>query len=246
LGKGASVRALRQELRDLPNVGPVVRWGAKDEGLLDIHPMVPVLNRRIVFDKHQQLKEFARAEIPSPRVILLEDFDHEWWWVGRLRWLGRRRHHRGGNDIIGPMDADQMRDALRAGEADFAVQFIDKTHEWRVHVFRDEILRIARKVWRGNDPVPGGVAWNAEAGWHFRYNVGLQDTTRGKLSELARRAVQALGMDFGAADIVAVIKPNSRDYFVLEVNSAPGVADNENTLAAYVKAIRKWSDDFDY
>lgn len=238
------VRTLRNGLRrfttqsyNLRPGEPIIYWGVSHLGNLD-NQRHPSLNRRIVFDKLHQLGLFENYHVSHP-TIFHDGFTD----TPDGRWLGRRRHHVAGRDITGPWTTEQMRDRLRRRLSDYGVQLINKTHEWRVHVFNGEILRIARKVWpdeRG--PVPDTHIWNAERGWHFRYDCDLRDSTRQDLGELAKRAVVSLGMDFGAVDIIGVRENNRRRYYALEVNSAPGVADNVHTLAAYTAAIRRWAD----
>jgi len=215
---------------------PLIMWG------VTLHPNHwltleerPVLNRRIISDKIQQLSRFWQDDVPHP-IVALSDAGRVFSIPGGRRdgdWLARKRFHFGGHDIIGPMDFDNLAQRLRSGTSDYGVQLIGKRHEWRVHILLGEILRIAHKI-----PSEGaGVVWNQENS-HFRYNVQLRDETHLQLATLAKNAVTSLGMDFGAVDI---IRDREGEYYVLEVNSAPGIAENENTLNAYVRAIQEWA-----
>ena len=267
LGKGPSARALREallipkmELRDdglyfrrvagrlrngrvrmgWVNEGagrhePLVMWG------ISLHPNHwltleerRVLNRRIVSDKILQLRRFWNRGVPAPVVALCNAGEMFTVPAGRRDgdWLARKRHHFGGHDIIGPIGFEALSARLLTGSSDYGVQVIDKRHEWRVHLFLGEVLRIAHKIPHED----AGVVWNQESS-HFRYDVQLRDETHLKLATLAKDAVASLSMDFGAVDI---IRDREGEYYVLEVNSAPGIADNSNTLAAYVRAIQEW------
>ena len=241
LGRGPSARALRDAVRGLPRgqYEPAVCWGKA----LETFPRHnqderPILNRRIVFDKYEQLALMARSGFKVPMFTHLAAALPE----TDCLWLARRRFHQRGHDIHGPYDTERMREVLRQGRADYGVQLIEKTKEWRVHVFRGEVLRIARKVWVGTGDIPTHPVWNQERGWHYRYQVDLADTTRRNLEGLAKRAVVALGQDFGAVDIIRDCRKN---YYVLEVNSAPGIIANPNTLAAYAEALKKWGESND-
>ena len=246
LGRGPSARALRAAVRGLPwgtttaapRYEPAVCWGKALE-TFSRHNQEgrPVLNRRIIFDKLEQLQRFFYQGILAPDFLFLEDQDPMP--VYTSQWLARRRFHQRGHDIHGPYNTERMREILQQGRADYGVQLIEKTKEWRVHVFRGEVLRIARKVWVGAGDIPTHPVWNQERGWHYRYQVDLADTTRRNLEGLAKRAVVALGQDFGAVDIIRDCRKN---YYVLEVNSAPGIIANPNTLAAYAEALKKWGE----
>lgn len=266
IGKGNSAKALREKLglltkvdvvdglvrqrlvvrnlrggrvrRDWVTLGlddqqSVVCWGVQ----LPRTPAGPTLNGTIIMDKLDQLRRFWDAGVPIPTVALLnregQVFTVAPAGVRDGRWLARSRHHRGGNDILGPMDFDELRQELRVEPTRFGVRYIEKTHEWRVHIFQGRVLRIARKV-----PNEGAtVVWN-QANSHFKYDIRPGPETLRQLTTLGTGAVAALGMDFGAVDIIK----GQGGFYVLEVNSAPGISDNQNTLDAYVQAMRGWAD----
>lgn len=131
----------------------------------------------------------------------------------------RRTHHIEGRDI-----------RLLTNQH-FLVQWLDKVREYRVHVFLDEAFRLCRKV----PNVNSGEIWNST---NTQWKYQLRTYPRG-LKTLARQAVATLGHDFGAVDI---IQGRDRRLYVLEVNSAPGIADNHNTLSAYAEKIRRYYD----
>jgi len=56
------------------------------------------------------------------------------------------------------------------------------------------------------------------------------------LRPLAHRAVETLGYDFGAVDILDLGEGAEPRYIVLEVNSAPALL-SAHTQAVYLKAI---------
>jgi glutathione synthase/RimK-type ligase-like ATP-grasp enzyme len=102
-------------------------------------------------------------------------------------------------------------------------------HEYRVHVFRDQILDVQqkkKKLGYGN----GNGIRNHSNGWIYaRAEIAPSE----ELLSSARRAVQLLGLDFGAVDIGHRLIDNK--FFVFEVNTAPGI--EETTLDKYAKAI---------
>lgn len=256
VGKGLSARRLQSELDCLRfyrnreflngrwrsirrNMRPdyLLHWG-ETSNLMAVRE--PVLNREIVFDKLTQLRHFHTSEIPAPQLFsTIPPFNET------KLWLGRKRRHVGGTDILGPYHFRELCGDLGLGRADFGVEYINKTHEYRVHVFRGEVIRIARKVWDDTKgPQPASPAWNIDSGYKFRYALNLRASTKELLTDLGLRAIVALRMDFGAVDIVGRRGTNGRlQFWVLEVNSAPGIESNQNTVAVYVEAIRRWTNE---
>ena len=107
--------------------------------------------------------------------------------------------------------------------------------EYRVHVFNGEVIdyrKKSRRVEDGERVEPTeeqNLVRNLANGWIFR----RENLTRlERIEELAKSAVDALGLEFGAVDI---IKDENGDVFVLEVNTA--VAMEEQTLESYKNAI---------
>lgn len=109
--------------------------------------------------------------------------------------------------------------------------------EYRVHVFNGEVILYQKKSRRvdedGNVIEPDGEeddVRNLASNWVYR-TQHLHRLTR--IEELAVRAIEALGLDFGAVDI---IMDEDGNVFVLEVNSAPGISNTE-TGEAYIRAF---------
>ena len=117
---------------------------------------------------------------------------------------------------------------------------IEVQGEYRVHVFRAldgtyKVIDVQKKRRRnealGNETLNMDVR-NLAGGWVFAHNsVALEDRALATASD----AVKALGLDFGAVDLV--IEKRTERPVVLEVNSAPGIS-SPTTLNAYVEAIK--------
>jgi glutathione synthase/RimK-type ligase-like ATP-grasp enzyme len=102
-------------------------------------------------------------------------------------------------------------------------------HEYRVHVFRDQILDVQQKKKRLGSIGGSGIR-NHSNGWIYaRAEIAPSE----ELLSSARRAVNLLGLDFGAVDIGHRLIDNK--FFVFEVNTAPGI--EGTTLDKYAKAI---------
>lgn len=112
------------------------------------------------------------------------------------------------------------------------VKYIKKQEEYRVHVFCGEIIDVQRKM-RKTDVPDEEVNWqirNHCNGFIFgREGVSLPDNAL----DIAKRAVAALHLDFGAVDLIYNAKADK--YTLLEVNTAPGL--EGTTLEKYQQAI---------
>ena len=118
---------------------------------------------------------------------------------------------------------------------------INNHGEYRVHVFDGEVILYQKKSRRVNDDGDVITADGEEAdvrnlasNWVYRTG-NLRRLER--IENLAKDAVRAVGLDFGAVDI---IKDENGDVFVLEVNSAPGLG-NQETLGAYINSFNRKS-----
>lgn len=112
----------------------------------------------------------------------------------------------------------------------------NKRREYRVHVFNSKIVAIYEKVPHGK----GQEGFTTPAlfkshNCHFRKvdpAISLCDS-RGQ--QIAIDAVNALGLLFGGVDL---IRDKDKNYFVCEVNSAPGL--NETNAGRWVDAIKSY------
>lgn len=114
------------------------------------------------------------------------------------------------------------------------VKYIKKAAEYRVHVFNGQVIDIQQKRKRrdiGNEEVNYQVRSHSN-GWVFcRDNI---DTPHDSILSNSIEAVQALGLDFGAVDVIW--NNHLQQAFVLEVNTAPGL--EGSTVSKYINSIR--------
>lgn len=156
-------------------------------------------------------------------------------------WLDRgatvvERHELRGNSGEGirivNLDDDEMESYITS--APLYTKFIPKTAEFRVHVFRGEVIDYIEKKKVAQDRRPENFnryVSSVHQGWVFA-RTDVRDMT--EVRQIAIRAVAALGLDFGAVDIVYY---EGRPY-VLEVNTAPGLSGT--TLVRYANALRRY------
>lgn len=113
------------------------------------------------------------------------------------------------------------------------VKYIPKVEEYRIHVFDGKSFFVQRKA-RKKD-IPGNkVNWkirNHANGFIFAHkDVDVPDVAK----RTAEYAVNALGLDFGAVDI---IQTKDNFWYVLEVNTAPGI--EGTSVEKYAEQFKK-------
>lgn len=131
---------------------------------------------------------------------------------------------------------------LLEGEAEVVkaplyVEYVPKKQEYRVHVFRGEVVDVQRKA-RDKDVPDEDVNWkirNHANGFIFaRGEDALGEVPEDVLNQ-AKQAVEVCGLDFGAADVI--FNDKQQKAYVLEVNTACGLAGT--TLDGYVKRFKE-------
>lgn len=123
-----------------------------------------------------------------------------------------------------------------AVNAPLYVKYVPKKQEYRVHVFRNEVVDVQRKA-RRHDVEDKDVNWkirNHSNGFIFARGEALGDVPEDVLKQ-SKLAVAACGLDFGAVDVIFSDKEQAA--YVLEINSAPGLSGA--TLDGYVQRFRE-------
>lgn len=118
-------------------------------------------------------------------------------------------------------------------EAPLYVQYKKKKKEFRVHVFKGEVIDVTQKKKRKDfDGEINTKIRNYANGWVYcRDDIVVPEDLRTQ----AILAVNAIGLDFGAVDIIYNEKENKS--YVLEINTAPGL--EGTTIEVYKNAILK-------
>lgn len=136
-------------------------------------------------------------------------------------WLARRDNHVGGSDL------------LRGGTTgDYYSKKENIIEEYRLHMFAGKSIRAGVKrqaATRPDGSAPHAWIRSFDAGWKIHYD-GFRSTE--EMRTLAARAVEALGLQFGAVDLA---RTSDGRLIVLEVNRAPGV--EGGTAVAYATKI---------
>lgn len=151
--------------------------------------------------------------------------------------FGRKYHHTRGKDIF----IYGVRPLLRGDRlSDYYTQMVAKTREYRVWSFRGKHLATYEKTLTYPNKLGrrgrSRDVWNWENG--YAYDFVRPEDSATKLKNLSADAVSALELDFGAVDVV---EDAAHRFYVLEVNTAPGVQDRRQGFTSLVNCIEKWA-----
>src|SRR5690606_23689172 len=121
--------------------------------------------------------------------------------------------------------------------SEFWVKYKKKKDEFRVHVAFGRVIDVQRKALRQTDHEGNPIDTtkidfrirNLAHGFIFkRHDISVPSC----VTEEAVKAVEALGLDFGAADVI--YNAAEGKAYVLEVNTAPGL--EGTTVESYTNA----------
>ena len=243
-GTGETGRLLGEAL-DIPygttppneRVGLLIRWGSTER--VEQRPHRVLNSSRAIAaasDKMGSLIHLSQRGVPVPRCESLAGFDVKHLTLQHfvdLGWnvpvLARERHHTRGEDIVLCLQTVDFVRAHRWGR-DYVVEYIPTKYEYRVHVFKGEIIRISEKVLKSRDKYVSYLR-NFDNNFTFK-NERHPLTDEGRTQAI--NAVRELGLDFGAVDIVITDTGNP---VVLEVNTGPSLIDTG--LGIYCRYFRQ-------
>lgn len=208
------VPARRRRKGQKYKVGPkdlVVCWG---EGSKTFSGVPRVLNSNPIYSKWEELAVLREKGVLTPPFALKKQ---------GTDWLPRRANHQGGSDLLHP------------GEGDYFVQKLEILKEFRVHIINGKSVRLGLKIHREGFKKPHPWIRAYDAGWMLSYGQDAQDACPKGVRTVAREAVAALGLDFGAVDVGVEAGARPKIY-VFEVNKAPGL--EGRTVEVYATQFR--------
>lgn len=202
-----------------------VNWG-RARANTSLNPDISnVTNKRIMRGL------FREHEVPMPRLLTLEEAREAVASGDTI--IGRPDRHTKGRGLWRCSSPYQLRRALRGTRrkkaATHFMEYINAPREYRVHVFKGKSIRISEKSF-------------------FNDERGRRDYTTARpnpddeirhVRRAAKKALEAVGLDFGAVDILA----DDENCWVLEVNSAPGVGGSMPRV--YAETFRRWYEEQD-
>lgn len=231
-----SALLLAPKLRAEGYTGPVINWGNSQfsspgnyQGLNHPAFVAKAVNKRMA------LQLMAEAGVPIPAmykpiysdsgddVIMPQIPADAYPIVGRPDAHSKGRYMYMCNTL-----GDAIQATRRRRPATHFLQWIIDAREFRVYVVNGQSIKISEKIGGGNH----------DRGAIFEYPHGF--THKLSLRKHAKAAVEALGLDFGAVDLLYTERDNK--WYVLEVNTAPCLTDEtSDTLQCYVDAFMELS-----
>ena len=173
-------------------------------------------------NKHRMRLRFAETGVPAPQLFDLES-EAPPVMVGRP---DRHTKRRGFWLIRNQRDLDRaLRGTSRKLAATHFQEFITAAHEYRAHIFMGLSIRISEK----DTAAPAGSR---------RYSTVKPTGDVRRVRSAAKDAVAALGLDFGAVDVLAL---EDGTPYVLEVNTAPGLGGSMPLL--WAETFLQWFDE---
>lgn len=193
-----------------------VNWGRASADT-ELNPDISnSTNKRIM----RQL--FRDNEVPTPPLYTPDEVRYALT-GGFGDFIGRPDYHSRGRGLWRVRTERDLNRALRGTRRKMAathfMEYMPHGHEYRVHVFNGKSIRISEKDF---------------------YDTHSYTTTKptGEVKQVrkaAKKAVKALGLDFGAVDVLA---SNDGGVWVLEVNAAPGLGGTMPAL--YARTFKQW------
>lgn len=182
---------------------------------------------KLASDKVKALYAFECAGVPSPRRWFADNI------AGggetALIWRKNARHSANDNPYI--VRANETTDRGRQLLYDYCLEFIDKRNEYRATSLLGRAIRLQKKVPKEGCTPDMDVRSNSR-GWQLK---DVEFTQSGRVSGLGIAAIGALGLDFGAADIIESL---DGVLYVIEVNTAPGLTGRG--IRRYSRHFHKW------
>lgn len=230
LARAVGIKRLKHEgSRYKPRItDSVVNWGSSklppaldNVALLNVPQAVAVASNKLSAFNEME------GKVSVPPFSNLREEATEWLTEGAV--ICRKTLQGSGGDGI--VVAENEEDMVNAP---LYTKYIKKQSEWRVHIFRGEVLMIQRKV-RNFDVPDDQVKWkirNHANGFVFQQH-GINPPVC--VVEEATKAITVLKLDFGAVDVI--YNEHQAKAYVLEVNCAPGL--EGTTLERYTQALNK-------
>jgi len=164
---------------------------------------------------------FKEHGVPMPKLWDTTD-------LRGVRWplVGRPDKHTKGRGFWLCNSKEDVEKAKRGTRRKMAathfMRFVQSDHEFRVHIFKGKSIRISEKKFFEDE---GGK----------RDYTTIKPTSNIKhVRRAAKKAVKALGLDFGAVDVLAT----DDECWVLEVNTAPGLGGTMPKV--WAETFTKW------
>lgn len=208
-----------------------VNWGRNASSGLN-SDISNVTNKRIMREL------FRDNDVPMPRLYSVSEV-LDWHTFGSPI-VGRPDTHSKGRgfwkchnfqEVDRAIGGIRYRNGKRKAPATHFMEFIDAPREYRVHIFKGLSMRLSEKDFSERGETAVG---------EYTTRRPNPDHNIEHVREAAKKAVEAVGLDFGCVDILA----DNENCWVLEVNSAPHLGGSLPRV--YAEKIISWYEgDFD-
>lgn len=203
----------------------LINWGSsfiKRELTYDVVLNDPK-NVAIAANKLETFKALAEANVSTPAWTVDKEDVKRWIQEGNTAFARTKLTGHSGEGIEIIEEEDEI------VNAPLYTKYVPKKHEYRIHVFHGHAFFVQRKARKKEVPADE-VNWkirNHGNGFIFAHqDIDVDEACK----KLASDAVRAVGLDFGAVDIIWNEKQNK--FYVLEINTACGL--EGTTLEKYV------------
>lgn len=213
----------------------VVNWGHSSSPYWGGHisPNSRLLNHwsavSTAVNKLKAFQLFKEKNVPTPEWTTSRQKAEEWLAAGRVVICRTLLSAMEGKGIVVATTPAELVDAP------LYTKLFPKDKEYRVHVFKGEVIDYVQKKLRSDAPKDRSkYIRNTANGWIFaRSGVGVPNAA----VEAAKGAIAALSLDFGAVDLAI---NQTGKVVIFEVNTAPGL--EGTTVTKYADAIKTYKE----
>ena len=203
------------------------QWSSKDLN----HPNAV----KIATNKFLTFQRLGETTIPTPEWTESHVKALYWAVTGHTIVVRHRVNAHSGMGISLFTPEDYLND-VELPDAPLYVKYKKKRSEYRVHVFNGRVIDIQEKrkqIDFDRNDLQSKIRSHSN-GWVFcREDLSPYSSS---LGEIAIEAIDAIGLDFGAVDMIYNQRENA--YYVLEVNTAVGL--EGSTVRIYADAITEY------
>jgi glutathione synthase/RimK-type ligase-like ATP-grasp enzyme len=216
-----------------PTTHKIINWGGggSHQGLNKPQHVSKAINKIETFSR-------LMGEARTPQWTTRKDEAKVWIQQGKIVVCRTTINGHSGQGIVIADTVDKLVDAP------LYTQYIAKDAEYRIHVFNGQVIDQRQKV----KAIDGRPITSEYINTHTNGYVFQPCRAPSDAPTQAIKAVQTLGLDFGAVDVITKESTHRvvmggcsftvPEAYVLEVNTAPGLVGQ--TITAYATAIKKY------
>lgn len=236
LAAALGIKRIRHEGKPLRLKVPVINWGASqfmpNRGSLINDGFKLINTEEAIIKASNKLTTFKELSpiVEMPKWTESREEASEWFKKKGMIVVCRTKLN--GHSGEGIVLANNVEELVAAP---LYVQYVPKKEEFRIHVMHNEVFFVQKKMRKVEVP-------DEQINWKIRnhQNGFIYANQAIVVDELAKmeavKAVAALGLDFGAVDVI--FNEHQGVHYILEVNTAPGLAGT--TLDKYVEQFKRY------